>query len=413
MTLGPVTARTVEDHARAVAQALATLPAIDVAPDDARGAMLAADVISPVPVPAEATVACDGYALRAADVDTATQAAPVVLPVTHDAGFDSKGKMTLVPGTAVRVVSGARLPTGADSVVAIGDTDGGVARVRVASRVGVGQHVRAPGSDVPLGVAVLTSGTRLAPRHLAVVAAMGVRRVRVHPVPRVVVLAVGAELSGSGPGGIASAVPETTGHLIADLVRDAGAHAYRVTVASDDHKAIRAAIEDHIVRADVLITTGGLSQARHDTVAHVLSHLGEFHVSEVLLYPAARHGVGQLDNHGRSIPVLALPGRPLTAFMAFEAYVRDALRAMSGLDGARPTVPAVATQSWTSVVGVEHPVLVRVDQGGSVGLRATPVGDPLSPSLSALASANGLAWVPAESGGVKEGSVVRCHVWDS
>lgn len=412
-SVGPVMARTVEDHATAVAQALASLPAIDVVRDDARGAMLAADVIAAAPVPASATAACDGYAVRAGDVASATPGAPAVLPVTHDVGFATVGKASLVPGTAARVVSGAPLPTGADAVVALVDTDGGVAHVKVWNPAASGHNVRQAGFEVNQGDVALTAGTRLSARHLAVIAAMGVRRVTVHPVPRVVVLAVGAELAEADNRRKPGTVPETTGHLIADLVRDAGAHAYRVSVPSDDHHAIRGALEDHIVRADVVITTGGLSQARHDTVAPVLEHMGEFEVSDVLLLPRARHGVGHINIHDRSVPVVALPGRPVAAFVAFEAYVRDALRAMSGHDSARLTAPAVATHSWQSVAGVEHAVLVRIEEGSNGGLRAAPVGDPLNPSLAALAAANGVAWVPASSATVKEGSVVRCHVWDS
>jgi molybdopterin molybdotransferase len=305
------------------------------------------------------------------------------------------------------------MPDGADAVVALADTDGGVARVALTARVEPGQHVRPAGFDVEAGAVVLSEGTRLAPRHIAVVAALGLSRVLVHPVPRVVVVAVGGELADTHRRAKPGSIPETTGHLIADLVRDAGAHAYRVAVPSDDRQAIRSAIEDQLVRADVILTTGGLSHARHDTVSQVLGMLGTFEANQLNLAPLARHGVGRIEGHGRTVPVLALPGRPATAHLAFEAYVRDALRAMSGHDAARATAPALATQGWTSPRGLEHPVPVRLESGGSVGLRATPTGDPANPSLTSIAAANGLAWVPADSTEVNEGSVLRCEVWES
>lgn len=413
MTSVAVSPRSLADHCDAVLAALATLPAIDVARDDARGAMLAADVVAGSAVPPRAVAACDGYALRAHDVDAVRPGVPLTLPVTHDIDFDARGKGRLVPGTAARIVSGAPLPDGADSVVGHAETDGGVAHVTLTSRVEHGLNVRAAGFDVEAGAVVLSAGTRLAPRHIAVVAALGLSRVLVHPVPRVVVVAIGGELATHDRRPKPGSVPETTGHLIADLVRDAGAHAYRIAVPSDDRHAIRAAVEDQMVRADVILTIGGLSHSRHDTVTQVLGVLGEFQASEVQLAPLARHGIGRIEAHGRTVPVLALPGRPVTAYLAFEAYVRDALRAMSGHDAARTTVPASTTQGWASRGGLTHLVPVRLETGGSVGLRATPTGDPANPSLTSIAAANGLAWVPAEATQVNEGSVLRCHVWDS
>lgn len=399
--------RTLEEHKAAVAAHLRTLPTIDVALEDARGAMLAAPVIVHEDVPPVPTAACDGYAVLAADVASA----PATLPVTHDLDFDPRAKTKHVAGTAARIVSGAPMPTGADAVVPFAWTDGGIASVTVAQPVAPGQHVRAAGSEVPAGLEALAAGQRIEPRHLALASAVGLARLRVHPAPRVVVIAAGAELVEVGRGGFRSAVPETTGHLVTELVRDAGAHAYRVAVMSDSRTELRAAIEDQMVRADVIITVGGLSASPNDAVAPVLRMLGSLDVTDLALTPSGLHGLGEVHAGDRRVPVIALPGRPVEAYVAFEAYVRDALRGMSGQGVERPEVSAKVSTGWKSPRGFVQAVPVWLEDGGAVGTRALPVGDPAAPSLAAFAQANGLVFVPADADEVRAGAVLRCQTW--
>lgn len=403
--------RTLEEHRAAVAQRLASLPVIDVALDDARGAMLAAPLFAAQDLPATAVSRCDGYVVAAADIAGASAGNPVVLPVTHDGGFDPRGKRRHVAGTASRVPSGAPIPEGADAVIAVAETDGGIAQVQVSASVSAGHNVRAAGSDVPDGVEALSPGQRIAPRHMALAAALGVGRLRVHPAPRVVVIAVGQELSEPGRSRGRAGVPETSGVLLTNLVRAAGAQAFRVVVPTDDRAALRRTIEDQIVRADVVITVGGLSGSRTDSVAPVLAQWEDFEVVEVGLTPGGFHGLGSVTASGRTVPVVALPGRPVAALVAFEAYVHDALRAMSGHYGERAEVTASVSQGWKKAVGVVQAVPLWLESGGSTGTRATPLGDPRDPSLVAVAQANGVVFVPAEASSVRTGALLRCQTW--
>lgn len=401
--------RTVDEHKAAVADHLRTLPTLDVALEDARGAMLAAPIVVLQDVPSYPTAAHDGYVVRSADAVSAG----VSLPVVHDLDFHPHAPRQHVPGTASRIVSGAPMPEGADAVALVEWTDGGVARVEFNRPVGAGEGVRPAGSEAPAGVEALSVGQRLAPRHVALASALGLSRLTVHPAPRVVVIASGAELVEAGRGGLRGAVAETSGHLVTELVRDAGAHAYRVAVMSDDPQAVRSAIEDQMVRADVIITVGGLSGAASDAVGTVVAALGTFEVTRLALNPSGWHGIGEVMAGDRRVPVVALPGRPVEAYVAFEAYVRDALRAMSGHSGERLVVSATMSAGFSSPAGVVHAVPVWLEDGGAVGTRALPVGDPSRPSLAAFAQANGILWVPAEVDEVRAGAVMRCHAWDS
>jgi len=411
-----VTERRLAEHRALVAAHLARMPVLDVALADAHGAMLAADATAPTNVPAMATAAIDGYAVRTADLVGVHPGAPVRLPVTHDVDFGPTAPAVLTPGTAMRIVSGASLPAGADAVVAFSagqwsERDGAAAQVVVSAPVAQGDHIRPAGYDALAGAHLLHAGTRLGSRHLAIAAAMGVTRLEVHPLPRVVVLATGNELVARGP----RRVRDVTGPLVADMVREAGAHAYRVPPVPDERRALRAAIEDQLVRADVIITTGGLSVGWDDTVVSVLQTLGDVERVEVALAPGGFHGVGRVAAGARDVPVLCLPGHPVSALVAFEAYVRDALRAMSGRDDAERGFASVeAGVEFASVPGLAQAVPVWLEAGGSVGLRAIPVGDPTAtPSLAQCAAAHGLVMVPEDAQAVRQGAVVRCRVWDA
>ena len=409
-----MSASSLDEHREIVASLLPTMPPLDIALADAHGGMLAADVVAAHDVPAEDVAAADGYAIRAEDASGARASAPVVLPVAHDASFDARGARRHVPGTAVRIASGAPIPRGADAVVPTAKTDAGVARVAIAQAPRPGDGVRGRGFDVRAAETVLRAGTRLGARHLALAAMLGISRLPVHPVPRVVVISVGDELVEPGEMRVEGGVAEATGHLISTLIREAGAHAYRVGIVSDDRLALRAAVEDQLVRADVVVTLGGLSGARNDTVAEVLGLMGEFEVGSFPLVPGGQHGVGSVSAGGRVVPVIGLPGRPVAAAVAFESYLRDALRAMSGHStGTRATVTATAAQSWTSPAGVVQAVPVLIEEGGSVGATAHLVGDPAAPTMTDLAAANGLVLLPADATEIRQGTVLRCIAWDA
>lgn len=396
---------TVAQHRAALTELLGTVEAIDLSLGDALGAVAAEDITAPQAYPAVAQAAADGYAIASNDALT-----PVSLPVAFDVDSRDRTPRVLVRGTAVRIASGAPLPRGADAVAGLADTDGGVGTVRLSRSILRGENVRRAGFDAAEGEVVVPEGRRIGPRELGLVAAIGRTRVRVRPVPRVVVMAIGSELVDAKSG--AAGVPDANTHMLAALVEDAGARAYRVGAVPDDPAAVAAALEDQVVRADVIITTGGLSAGGSDSLVDVLRAIGTADAVDLALAPRSRHAVGSIGE--ANTPVVALPGHPVSALLAFEAYLRPALRAMSGFSEVqRVTIRAQLTRAWPSTSGVVEAVPVTLDLDGDGVVRATPIGDGRGGvSLGALARSDGIAWVGAEVTTAQAGDEVRCTVWD-
>lgn len=395
---------------------LRPLPPLDILIGDAAGANLADDVRALRPLPATDVATCDGYAVQAQDLVEARADQPAQLTVSHDVSFDARAPRRHIRGAAARISSGAPVPLGADAVVPVADTDGGVARVDIFATTTAGTNVRTAGTEASAGDLCLPRGVRLDARSIALAAALGHARLVVSPVPRVVVISVGSELEEPGAGRPGSRVAESNGHMLASLVREAGAHAYRVGVVSDDRGSLRAMIQDQLVRADVVVTTGGLSDARNDTVAAVLRDLGNVQVADLGLWPGKRHGFGEIsaDDTERPIPVIALPGDPVAALVGYEAYVRPALRIMGGRrEVDRRTIQARSIGSWHSPMGQVHPVAVAIETTGSGQHFATPVGDPAAMTLADVVASDALAWVDAEAAAVTRGDALRCTLWDS
>ena len=429
--------RSVSEHLAAVLAAARPVAQLDVVLGDAAGCILAEDVTVGADVPPWPVAACDGYALRAEDA-----AAPEGLPVLHDVPVTARERLRLVTGTAVLVAAGAPLPLEADAVVPLERTDRGRARVVVRGAVTRGDHVRRPGEDAAVGAVVLEQGTRLSSRHLAVAATVGRARLRVHPTPRVVVVAVGDELVEPGRGAGPGRTVDANGPALVAAVRDAGAHAVRVGPVPDDRAGLREVLADQLVRADLILVTGGLSAGPWDTVTDVLAPSGTVRFDEVAMSPGRRHGFGVVaatgpdepdpdwgavvrppapeapsegdDDDVAGVPVIALPGHPAAALVAFEVFVRPALLAMGGhTELFRPSLRASAAQGWRSPAGRRQFVPVRLAGAPTSGYVATPVGDPDRPALADLAGADALAVVAEAATEVAAGDVLGCLVLDS
>ena len=381
---------------------------IDAALADAAGCILAEDVSTAAALPAYPLADCDGYALRSEDTYLAGATGPVVLPVLHDASAAAAEPLRLVERTAVRVSSGAPLPLGADVVVPLEDTDRGAAYVSIRDRVTPGGHLRAAGIDAAPGAVLIASGTRLGPRQLALAAAVGRHRLRVHPTPRVVIICIGDELVEPGSAGVPGTVFDANGHALTSAVHDAGAAAFRVGPLSDDRTVLRESLEDQLVRADLLLTVGGLSEAERDSVADVLGRLGSVRFDRIAMSPGSRQGFGTI---GDGVPIFALPGHPVAAQVSFEVFVRPALRSMAGYaELYRSSVLARATRGWTSPAGVREFVPVEALGFPDQGYQMTPTGEPGTLSLTSLARANAFAVVPEARTRVAKGDELRCLV---
>lgn len=408
-----MTVRSLAGHRAAVAQALVPGPVLDVLLGDAVGATLAQDLIATTDMPLTAIASRDGYAVSVADISGASTDVPVVLPVSHDVSFDSRAPRRHVARAAARIPSGAPLPRGADAVVPLADTNRGVARVEITRVARPGDGVRPAGFDAKAGDVITRAGTRIGPRQVAVAAALGRSRLHVRPVPRVVIMAVGDELIEPGSTRHGGGVPESTTHMLAALVLEAGAKPYRVGAVPDEPLLLRAALEDQLVRADLVITTGGLSESSHDTVADVLGRMGGFEAVDLGLRPVGRHGLGTLPAGARDIPVIALPGAPAGAALAFEAYVRPTLRALCGHpDIQRPVYQARARKQWIVPPGVVTAMPVVADHEDGDMPAVTPLGaDALA--LTDLARADALVWLGPDPTVVRPGDTVECTPWGS
>jgi len=403
--------RTVNDHLKACLSAVGQLPPLAVQLPDAVGCVLAEDVRAPSDLPVADLAALDGYALRAADVAGADRG-PVRLRVMDEVRAGASDAVTLVPGSVVRIASGAPLPRGADAVVPLEGTDQGDAVVAVLRAVAAGVNVRPRAIDTRSGDIVLAAGERVGARQVALLAAVGRGRVLVHPRPRVVIVSVGDELVEPGTPAQSGQVFDANGHALATGVQDAGAVALRVGAVPDRRPELRETLEDQLVRADLVITTGGLSNGSNDTVRDVVGSMGSVRFDNVAIAPGRRFGVGHVGELGERTPVFCLPGDPVAVQVAYETFVRPALLAMAGYNELyRPAVAARVVTGWESPVGLRQFVPARISGSPSGGYRCEPVG--VEGTLSGLAHSNTLAVVPEDVTTVRPGDEVSCLILDA
>jgi molybdopterin molybdotransferase len=405
--------RSVDDHLADILAAVRPLPAIDLALPDALDCVLASPVDSAVDLPRFDNSSMDGYAVVASDVASASQDAPVVLPVVGDLPAGARQVPAMAQGSAVRIMTGAPVPPGAEAVVPVEWTDAGTVRVAITRPVEAGRNVRRVGEDVVRGVRLVEAGTRLTARHLGLLAATGHDRVRVHPRPRVVVMSTGSELVEPGRPLRDGQIHESNSYALVAAVTDTGAIAYRAPVVTDDARSFVDALEDQLVRADAVVTTGGVSAGAYDTVKEVLSRLGTVRFDKVAMQPGMPQGFGTVgerrqDDGSTGTPIFTLPGNPVSSYVSFEVFVRPALRKMLGESALhRPLVPAVATRGWTSPAGKRQFARVRVVHGED-GLTVEPVGGHGSHLVADLSVADALAVVPEHVTQVEAGDTVRC-----
>jgi molybdopterin molybdotransferase len=405
----------VERHLADCLDLVGPLPPIEVPLVEALGCVLAEDVAAGFALPAFDNSGMDGYAVRSVDVAAASESAPVVLPVTGDVFAGPATPVRLAPGTAMRIMTGAPVPEGADAVVPVESTDGGLAEVVVRRSVPEGASVRRAGEDVDAGDVVLRAGARLTPRQLALLAAVGRPRAVVHPRPRVVVLSTGAEVVEPGQPLLPGQVYDANGIGLTAAADELGARAVRVGIVDDDPRAVRAAVEDQLGAADVLVTSGGVSAGAADVVKAVLAGLGEVTFRRVAVNPGMPQGLGVLGP-GR-VPVFCLPGNPVSAQVSFEVFVRPALRRILGESRLhRRRVPARVLGGWTSPAGKRQyaRVLLMRDQAVAASATTPYVAEPATGQGSHLAAqlahANALAVVPESVTEVAPGDVLDCLV---
>ncbi|HEV2797593.1 MAG TPA: gephyrin-like molybdotransferase Glp, partial [Nocardioides sp.] len=295
----------VEDYLARILATISPLPAFPQPLMEALGLALAEDVVAPISLPSFDNSAKDGYAVVADDVVGATEDSPVVLPVVGEIGAGQSSILALSPGTAVKIMTGAPVPTGATTVVPYEWTDRGVAQVRIDRPAKIGQHIRPTGDDIAEGDMLLEEGTVLGARHLGMLAAVGRATVRTRPRPRVVVISTGSELRDPGTPLGHDSIYDGNSYLLAAAARAAGAIAYRVGIVPDESHAFTEALRDQLVRADLVVTSGGVSEGDFDVVKEALSHHGTMWFGGVGMQPGKPQGFGTIGED--DTPVFTLP----------------------------------------------------------------------------------------------------------
>jgi molybdenum cofactor synthesis domain-containing protein len=390
--------------ADAIAHVLAAcrpLPPVSTPAADARGCVLAADVVATEPVPAFANTAMDGYAVRAADVVTV----PVTLPVVAEVAAGHPAPRPLAAGEAMRIFTGAPMPDGADAVVMVEHTerrDGGKA-VEIRVSVQLGSHVRTPGDDLHAGQRVFGAGDELTPARLGVLASLGVAEVSVHPRPRVGVMSTGDELV-TAPGPLRPGqIRDSNRPALLALVAEAGFEPVDLGRSADDEAAIAAGIQAGAARCDAVLTSGGVSMGDIDLVKLVLDRIGDMRWMQVAIRPAKPLAFGVIRAPDRrDVPVFGLPGNPVSSLVSFELFARPGLRKLAGHPHPRLHRPRLAATADEALArradGKVHFVRVVATAGERGVLHVRSSGGQGSHQLAAMARANALAVLPDGDG---------------
>ncbi len=379
---------------------------VDVPCRAATGLVLAAPVVAAEDVPPFANSAVDGYAVIAASVASA----PVELPVVGEVAAGAHTDRVLQLGEAIRIMTGAPVPAGANAIVMVEDTervDGG-SRVLIRRSVEAGVAVRGVGDDVHAGTALYPAGTFVTPAVAGVLASVNAAVVSVVPRARVAVLSTGDELIDDGSPLQPGQIRESNRTMLLGAVRDAGCEAIDLGIVRDDEAALEAVLREAADRYDAVVTSGGVSMGDYDVVKAVLSRIADMRWMQIAIKPAKPFAFGMLaGSAGRQIPVFGLPGNPVSSLVSFELLARPALRQMMGhvaID--RPLVASIADDGLgRRPDGKTHYVRVVAAYGDDGRVHVRSVGAQGSHQLAATSLANAIAVVP-DGDGIPAGSTV-------
>ncbi len=389
-----------EDAQATVIAACPPLAPIVVDFFDAEGLVLADDVVAGERVPPFDNSAVDGYAVHAADTD----GVPVELPVVGEVAAGGVTDRVLLPGEAIRIMTGAPIPAGADAVVMVEETDRvGDDRVRVNATVAAGAAVRAAGDDVQPGDLLFTAGTVVRPAVLGVLASVNARSVRVHRRLTVGVLSTGDELVEDDRPLRPGEIRESNRRMIAALVRDTGCEVVDFGIVVDDEAELEAVLRRAAASCDAIVTSGGVSMGDYDVVKAVLARIADMQWMQIAIKPAKPFAFGTLDG----TPIFGLPGNPVSSLVSFEMLARPALRRMMGHRRLmRPSLVAIADEGFKRRPDQKvHLVRVTASFEDDGRCHVTSVGAQGSHQLAATALANAIAVIPDGDGVPASGEV--------
>lgn len=395
-----------------LAELLATVTPLDaqVVPlDEALGRVLSAAVHAAQPVPLFDNSAMDGYAVRAVDVAGSTRERPARLRVVASILAGSPVRAVVGAGEAVRIMTGAPIPPGADRVIPVeSSSTGRFDGARFVDLWASGKpHIRRAAEDIAHGAPLLPAGHALGARDIGLLAATGLRAVRVHRRPRVAIVSTGDELLAS-PGSRAGRIPDSNSLYLAAAARAVGADVGARLVAPDDRHALERVLDAASADADLVVTSGGLGAGSHDLVrSAILSHADP-------LRPAREVSVdmrpGRPQAHGwwGGVPWIALPGNPTAAFVSFEAFVRPVLDRLGGRTRSEGSEPHPVSTGWSAPAGTVRFVPLVVTGGGDGDEVVAPAADPrhAGHSIAAMFAAPLIGVVGAETERVHPGDLL-------
>ena len=408
----------VEEALDRILAAFSPLPAGDVALGDALDLVLAEEVVAGEDVPPFRNSAMDGYAVRAEDTTGAGFDRPIRLRVVGQVAAGATPPGAIRPGEAIRIMTGAPMPEGADAVVRFEETDepvegpsGGLPEsVAVFRGAKPWDNARPAGEDVARGSVVLAAGTRLRPPELGLLAALNQTTVRVVRRPRVAILSTGNEVIGPGPALCPGQIRDSNGVTLMTMARRWGAEPVGLGICPDAAGALRDVLTaEH--GADLLVTSGGVSLGDYDLVKDVLRAEGEIALWQVRMKPGKPLAFGRV----RGVPLLGLPGNPVAAAVSFEQFGRPAIRRMQGRsDLSAPVIEATLTERLTNRGQRRHYVRAKVEADGRGRYLVRTAGDQGAGVLSSLARANGLLVVPEHLEVVEPGTRLPVQMvdWD-
>ena len=392
---------------------------------DALDRVLAQDVISEMNVPPFNNSAMDGYAMRADDIANATREQPVVLHVIGDVPAGYVAQKSVEPGTALRIMTGAPLPAGADTVVRFEDTSEGVQgraatkgrdTVEILKPTKRGDNVRLAGEDIRAGDVVMPRGTIVRPAEIGVLASIGKSQVAVHRRPRVAILATGDELVAINEPVMPGKIRNSNEYSNAAAVLRAGGIPIQLGIARDNMSDLTAKIRAGLdADADLFLTSAGVSVGDYDIVKDVLNAEGEMHFWQVKMKPGKPLAFGVLRGNaknGRNVPLLGLPGNPVSALISFETFARPAILTMLGKTKfTRPSVRARITENVTNDSNRRNLIRVVVEKSDD-GYIVHTTGEQGSGVLTSVAKANGLLVMSENITLVQAGEMVEIQMLD-
>ena len=394
----------VEDALAAALEGVARLGMETVAVTESVGRVLAVPAVSEVDVPPFRRATMDGYAVVAADTHGASMYNPVPLRVDGESMPGREPPPPLAPGTARRIMTGAPLPSGADAVVRAEDAREQGPTVEITEGVAAGKNVGRVGEDVAAGTEVLPAGRRIRPEDAGVLASIGLSPVPVVRRPRVRVIVSGNELLAPGSRPDGTHIVDSNSVMLAGLIRRDGGEVEAIERLPDD----RAAIAGAVARpgADAVVTAGGVSVGREDYLPGIVAELGDLVVHGVAMRPSSPTGIGRIGG----VPVLLLPGNPVSCLAAYDFFAGPVIRTMAGLpaDLPYPAIRLPLAGRLTSQIGRVDYARVRVSEG-----RVHPIAVSGASVLSSVTGGDGFVIVPANSEGFGDGTEVEVHRYDT